>query len=65
MASNYPSQIPITDTNADVWEIVSQSRDELVIRPVATIFPNRIDPAVSTDVNIMYNPILDTVLKKT
>ena len=58
MASNYPT------------EVVSQSGDELVIRvfirPVATVVPNRTrtDPAVSTEVNIMYNPILDTVLKK-
>ena len=58
MASNYPT------------EVVSQSGDELVIRvfirPVATVSPHRtrIDPAVSTEVNIMYNPTLDTVLKK-
>ena len=49
-------------------EVVSQSGDELVIRvfvrPVATVAPHIIDPGVSTVVNIMYNHILDTVLKK-
>ena len=36
----------------------------VVIQPTAVVPPRRTNPAISTEVNIMYNHILDTVLKK-